>query len=194
MMKKTFGFFATIWALFLALFNVIVFVTPNEAGGMTKYGGAFWVEYGTLRIKGGEISGNTAEYGGAIYCNDLDDAYIYVEGGKLVGNKATEDGGAIYMYDGYLEITGGEISGNTAKNGAGIYWVSDNAAFLTGGKIINNNASVSGGVFVETDGDVYVGGDVTITGNGNGNLYLYNGACISNARGQEDGIPNKPLF
>lgn len=45
MMKKTFGFFATIWALFLALFNVIVFVTPNEAGGMTKYDGAFWVGY-----------------------------------------------------------------------------------------------------------------------------------------------------
>lgn len=44
-MKKTFGFFAIIWALFLALFNVIVFVTPNEAGGMTKFGGAFWVGY-----------------------------------------------------------------------------------------------------------------------------------------------------
>ena len=28
-MKKTFGFFAIIWALFLALFNVIVFVAPN---------------------------------------------------------------------------------------------------------------------------------------------------------------------
>ena len=44
-MKKTFGFFAIIWALFLALFNVIVFVTPNEADGMTKFGGAFWVGY-----------------------------------------------------------------------------------------------------------------------------------------------------
>ena len=44
-MKKTFGFFSIIWATFLALFNVIVFVTPNEAGGMTKFGGAFWVGY-----------------------------------------------------------------------------------------------------------------------------------------------------
>lgn len=34
-----------IWAIFLALFNVIVFITPNEAGGMTKFGGAFWVGY-----------------------------------------------------------------------------------------------------------------------------------------------------
>ena len=161
-------------------------------GNTTGYGGAFWVEYGTLRIKGGEIKDNKAEYGGAIYCNDLDDAFIYIEGGKFIGNKATEDGGAIYMYDGYLDMTGGEISGNTAKNGAGIYWESDNNAYLTGGKIINNNATVSGGVYVETDGNVYVGGDVTITGNGNGNLYLYNGACISNACGQ-DGAPNNPL-
>ena len=168
--------------------------TGKITGGNTKgYGGAFLVEYGTLRIQGGEIKDNHAEYGGAIYCNDLDDAFIYIEGGKFVGNTASEDGGAIYMYDGYLEITDGEISGNTAKNGAGIYWESDNAAFLIGGKIINNNATVNGGVYVETDGDVYVGGDVTITGNGNGNLYLYNGAGIRNACGQVAGVPNKPL-
>ena len=43
--KKTFGFFAIIWVLVLALFNLLVFVTPNEAGGMTKFGGAFWVGY-----------------------------------------------------------------------------------------------------------------------------------------------------
>lgn len=44
-MKKTFGFYSIIWAICLALFNVIVFVTPNEAGGMSKFGGAFWVGY-----------------------------------------------------------------------------------------------------------------------------------------------------
>ena len=44
-MKKSFGFFAIIWALFLAIFNVVVFVSPNEAGGMYKFGGAFWVGY-----------------------------------------------------------------------------------------------------------------------------------------------------
>ncbi len=29
----------------LALFNVICFVTPNEAAGLNKFGGAFWVGY-----------------------------------------------------------------------------------------------------------------------------------------------------
>ena len=36
-------------------------------------------------------------------------------------------------------------------------------------------------------------GNLTITGNGNGNLYLYNGAGIRNACGQVAGVPNKPL-
>ncbi|MBE6796924.1 MAG: hypothetical protein E7531_01085 [Ruminococcaceae bacterium] len=49
-MKKTFSFYAIIWALFLALFNVIVFVTPNELGGMSKFGGAFWVGYVFITI------------------------------------------------------------------------------------------------------------------------------------------------
>ena len=44
-MKNKFGFYAICWAILLALFNVIVFVTPNEAVGLSKFGGAFWVGY-----------------------------------------------------------------------------------------------------------------------------------------------------
>ena len=44
-MKKNFKYFAVIWAILLALFNVICFVTPNEMNGMSKYAGAFWVGY-----------------------------------------------------------------------------------------------------------------------------------------------------
>ena len=44
-MKQTFRFFAAIWAICLALFNVVVFVTPNEVAGMNKFGDAFWVGY-----------------------------------------------------------------------------------------------------------------------------------------------------
>lgn len=44
-MKKVFGTYAIIWAILLAVFNVICFVTPNEAAGMSKFGGAFWAGY-----------------------------------------------------------------------------------------------------------------------------------------------------
>jgi len=44
-MKKTFRIYAIIWAILLAVFNVICFVTPSEAAGMDKFGGAFWAGY-----------------------------------------------------------------------------------------------------------------------------------------------------
>ena len=44
-MKKTFKFYVITWAICLALFNVIVFVTPNEMAGTSKLDGAFWVGY-----------------------------------------------------------------------------------------------------------------------------------------------------
>ena len=44
-MKKNFKFYIIIWAIALAIFNVICFVTPNEANGLNKVGGAFWVGY-----------------------------------------------------------------------------------------------------------------------------------------------------
>lgn len=44
-MKRTFRNYTIIWAILLALFNVITFISPNEAEGMTKFGGAFWAGY-----------------------------------------------------------------------------------------------------------------------------------------------------
>ena len=44
-MKKGFKYYLSIWVILLAVFNVAVFATPAEAGGYTKFGGAFWVGY-----------------------------------------------------------------------------------------------------------------------------------------------------
>jgi hypothetical protein len=44
-MRRTFKFYAICWAIFLVLFNVICFVTPNEVAGISKFDGAFWVGY-----------------------------------------------------------------------------------------------------------------------------------------------------
>lgn len=44
-MKKSFKYYSMIWLIALVVFNVIVFVTPNEVAGMSKFGGAFWVGY-----------------------------------------------------------------------------------------------------------------------------------------------------
>lgn len=44
-MKKNFKYYSVIWLISLAIFNVIVFVAPNEVAGMSKFGGAFWAGY-----------------------------------------------------------------------------------------------------------------------------------------------------
>lgn len=44
-MKKNFNLYIICWAILLVLFNVICLVTPNEAAGLNKFGGAFWVGY-----------------------------------------------------------------------------------------------------------------------------------------------------
>ena len=158
-------------------------------------GGAFNVEYGTLYIKGGNITGNSATYGGAIYINDLDDAAVYILGGKIYGNTAKSEGGAIYANNGYLYVDGGEITGNTAKYGGGIYWDSFNEAYLTGGKIYGNTATENGGGFyIASFSSVYFGGDIQILENTKGNVYVYDSSSsrIYNACGQ-DGSPNEPL-
>ena len=47
---KRFGVYSAIWAVVLGIFNLIVFLTPSEAGGMYKFGGAFWVGYIAITV------------------------------------------------------------------------------------------------------------------------------------------------
>ena len=44
-MKKTFKFYAIVWVICLALFNIISFVSPDEIAGISKFNGSFWTGY-----------------------------------------------------------------------------------------------------------------------------------------------------
>ena len=44
-MNKNFKYYLSVWAIFFVLFHAIVFLTPNEAFEMSKFGGAFWTSY-----------------------------------------------------------------------------------------------------------------------------------------------------
>ncbi len=44
-MKTKFKYYAICWAIMFALFNLIVFLLPNEWYGFNKFGGAFWPSY-----------------------------------------------------------------------------------------------------------------------------------------------------
>lgn len=192
--------------LFLIEGGAKLTITDNSATGNGKItggyndgdGGAFYVDYGKLYINGGEIVGNKATNGGAIYSTNEDDSFVYINGGKIHGNTATEEGGAIFMYNGYLYVDGGEISGNTAKHGGGIYWESRDKLCLTGGVIKDNRAEEGAGVYATDWGDMYIGGTIMVINNYKSTTMMSNfyisdtDAYLNNAAGQSE-VPNKPL-
>lgn len=49
-MKKNFKFYAVIWAIVLAVFNVICFIIPTEGEGVEKYSDTFWVGYAFITV------------------------------------------------------------------------------------------------------------------------------------------------
>lgn len=103
----------------------------------------------SLRMYGGNITGNTAENGAGIYC--ATENGMAIRGGSITGNTATENGGGIYC-EGALDLYGGSITGNSAKVGGGIYYKkgsSDSSKYyslqMEGGTITGNSAAEAGG-------------------------------------------------
>ena len=114
-----------------------------------------------LSMTDGEIIGNTAKTGGAIYEAGWGTTTIHMTGGKVTGNTANGTdtnstyGGGIYS-NGALIIEGGEITGNSVPKGrgGGIYKTGgrDKVFTVTGGTISGNTARAD----ADKGDDVYV--------------------------------------
>ncbi len=173
--------------------GVEAFMTINKAtisGNKAIDGGGICV-YGTLELKEGDITKNTAEYGGGMYFSKgadftmsggniskntadyggglclADEGNISINKGKINNNTANKDGGGVYLdnasYRTEIHVNGGEISGNSAKeNGGGIYTKGD--AFVSGGKISSNSAPKGGGIYIN-EGFLTLAQEASVTGN-----------------------------
>ena len=120
--------------------------------------------------KSGTITGGWAINGGGI-CNY---GTLTIQGGKITGCKASEQGGGIYnIENGTLNISGGTISSNTASvDGGGI--VNRGTASINDASIQDNTATANGGG-VWNCGTMTLGHAVTIGGNSalnGGGLFL----------------------
>jgi hypothetical protein len=147
---------------------------------------------GTLEMKNGIITGNTAEHGGGVYVSK---GTFTMTGGEIGGNTTDNGGGGVYVSGGIFTMTGGKISNNTAKgsyNGGGGVYVSGGDFILTGGEISGNAATayvysngagvyVSGGTFTMTGGVINcnTNGTDSFTLGGSG-VYVYNGIFTMN--------------
>jgi CSLREA domain-containing protein/uncharacterized repeat protein (TIGR01451 family) len=120
-------------------------VSTNTA----RYGGGVFVRSGnaTLTMRGGEIRDNQAQDGGGIH---VDEGRATVEAGQVAHNMASLDGGGAYVDVGQLTLSGGQIADNVAADDGGGVYVGVGQVTLEGGQVLSNTAvDVGGGVHVE---------------------------------------------
>ena len=127
-----------------------------------KNGGSVYMDdpNGKAVLSGGTITGGSAILGGAVYMTA--GSFTVSDNGIIKGNKATENGGAIYLgktgeYKGTFTMNGGTIESNTATQLGGAIYLDGGDAFVNGGEIKTNTAVDGGGTYLS-------GGTLTVTG------------------------------
>jgi len=112
----------------------------------------------TVEINSGKLSGNSAGVdGGAIYQEE--NTEFYMNGGTITSNNAT-NGGGVYVAEGYAEINGGTITSNVASNDGGAIYITGDVK-MTDGEITSNEAMNGGAMYVSAkesgeDNTVYI--------------------------------------
>ena len=173
-------------------------VVENESGS----GGAISITGNSNVIYNGDLSGNTATYGGAVYASgtfyvDLEDEITFHHGtptviinGDINNNKSTNFGGAVYAWGADVTVNG-DICDNAATNdGGAIYakWTQNSS--ITGpitlysskiqvtGNVTGNAAGRDGGAVYSNISYVTINGLVTgnSAGRNGGGVYSFNGS------------------
>ncbi|MEA3187194.1 MAG: hypothetical protein QOD99_1024 [Chthoniobacter sp.] len=121
-----------------------------QGGGIIAYG--FGTSEVTLKITGGEISGNSCPEpsglggGGGIFVDSSGD--VTITGARLSHNTADNGGGAFIRTSGNVALTGVSFTHNAATADAGgLYIQSTPNLKITGGSFIGNTAVNGGGIF-----------------------------------------------
>ena len=117
-------------------------------------------------VQGADATGKAAfnMQGGQIHSNNTKASGAAIRLGKAVADPASENFSKVH-------ISGGKIWGNTSKTNGGAIAANSDELHITGGTITANSASC-GGVYVAEDAKLTISGNVTISGNQGGNLYL----------------------
>ena len=114
-----------------------------------------------LTVTDTTISGCSAtDNGGAIVVagNDGATANVTIGGStEISGCETGANGGAVYINIGTLTITGGKIHGNTAQNQGGAIYLSGSnvSATMSGGDIYENNTANGGAVNVGSTSNIF---------------------------------------
>lgn len=148
-------------------------------GGKTNntHGGAIHVNNGYLNLYGGNVAGNSAQKGGAIYATS--GANVNIVGGKITNNYAYglngvntdgDGGGAIYTVGSTIFISNKSlIKNNVAEMRGGALAIQGNSTVNVTGGEISANKSLRGGA-----------GCIWLLNNSNNRLNISNGYLKDN--------------
>ena len=136
-------------------------------GGKSVNGGGI-CNHGTLYFEGGTVSGNEAINGGGIFNGSA--AVLYLKGGVIVNNKASDCGGGVFNgVDGTLVIEQNTV---VKKKGVG------SVTYIYNVSVINNSAvNLGGGIY--NAGEMKISGAFEIYDNDSYDIYLAKGKKLT---------------
>ncbi len=155
-------------------------------------GGAIGVLTGNLVMNGGRLTGNLANYGGAVFVNNGGSFTMNL--GEIDNNAATVLGGGVFLdrqrgsTSTIFTMVDGLIHDNTARHGGGVSLENTSTFQFKGGGIYNNrvtgvgggvNASGSGCRFIMSGGEIHSN---TSEQNGGG-VFSNTGNCLFTGTG-----------
>ncbi|MFT4039510.1 MAG: right-handed parallel beta-helix repeat-containing protein [Thermomicrobiales bacterium] len=130
------------------------------------YGGAILNYYGTVTLANSLFQDNIGESGGGALCAYDSPGAMQVTGCTFTGNTS-DYGGAVYIYDGAASFSNSTFTRNTAETGGAIYVYNGPATLDATVSITNNTATdlapSGGGVMVV--GGTFTRNGATISGN-----------------------------
>eukprot|EP00741_Cyanophora_paradoxa_P004142 tig00000769_g4023.t1 len=143
-----------------------------------NYGTIAASEGSTVTIVDTVITGNSADYGGAVSVPD--DCSAEVEGGLVAGNAARVHGGAFYTagHGARLVVRGTEVRGNRAPRGGALFVENAALVALVGARLLENRADYGAAVGVGEDAAAE-GGAASLQANGT--AFERNAAAVAGA-------------
>jgi len=180
----------------VSLYGQFVFEYGTISDNSADYGGGVYVgsnlstvNKGTLIMKGGSISNNSAgSDGGGVYLSNK--CQFSMIDGIISNNSAGSEGGGV-LADGQFLIQGGSILANSAESGGGIHIWSNGNCTMQNGTLTGNSAEFGGGVFVNGGAGMFTmeHGDISNnlvnrSGGGvyvSGRFFMKNGSILDNS-------------
>ena len=126
-----------------------------------------------IRVEDGEISGNSARYGGGIYV--YADGTLAINGGSVTGNRAAQAGGGVYTGVQELGVSGSPvISGNTLSDGStanNVYLQDPEQIKVAPGGTLSEGADI--GVTWNPPEEITVENPIKVTGDNSGDYSAF---------------------